>query len=398
MPLNTSFIYSIHVQFKCYYTNKLAFSIELTLKKTIHILFILISMYYTALKVFLFHWVRGSIQSISIFYLHFACHYTTLSQMVRKLDSRPCANHPCNKNSTCQPIFNQNNSYICGCKSGFYEETCSKYQIACNSYCSPYSFCEPEDHSMITNTNNPFCICPLGHFGPRCFLKFEQCNNSPCLNNGNCVNTYEAYSGDSFVCICSKFFYGDRCQHTKMAIQVRLNTSAILDLPSTSTIQFYDIDPNTLQLILRHQQVTQGFPSYIYYAHGLISAPTLGVLKAHYDSNQPKYFIIYIQPNISSINTSSPLEHCPLATLLLSKSKYHIIWAVWSICLLCSDNFPNVPDVSRMENVLKVIHIMTTISFVSVHDAIKVVCVNSICKHLAFLLTHFLLTVREKWW
>jgi hypothetical protein len=239
----------------------------------------------------------------------------------------PCINHTCNQNSICQPIFNQNNSYFCVCKSGFYGKDCSNYDQTCNSYCSPYSLCRPDDRSMIADTNNPFCICPLGYFGPRCYLKFQQCDTHPCSNNGTCIYTYESYGGDSFQCICSKFFYGDRCQHEKMAIQVRLNTTTIAELPRASTIQFYDIDPNTLQLILRHQQVTQGFPSYIYYAHDLAVAPALGILKAHYDSNQSKYFIIYLQPNTSSINISSTPENCPHSSLLLEKSKYHVMQA-----------------------------------------------------------------------
>jgi hypothetical protein len=110
-----------------------------------------------------------------------------------------------------------------------------------------------------------------------------------------------------------------------MAIQVELNTSTIVESPRASTIQFYDVNPNTLRLILQHQQVTQGFPSSIFYAHGHVVAPTLGVLKAHYDTSQPRYFIIYLRPNTSTINISSPLEHCPLAASLLNKSKYHII-------------------------------------------------------------------------
>jgi len=106
-----------------------------------------------------------------------------------------------------------------------------------------------------------------------------------------------------------------------MPIGVRLNTSTIVESSRASTIQFYDVDPNTLQLILQHQQVTQGIPSSIFYAHDHVIAPALSVLKAHYDSNQPKYFIIYIQPNTSSINISSSPKNCPHSSLLLEKSK-----------------------------------------------------------------------------
>jgi hypothetical protein len=229
-----------------------------------------------------------------------------------------CLNHKCNENSTYQPIFNENKSYFCSCKSGFYGKDCSKYEDIYSSYCSPYSLCRPDDRSLISGTKNPFCICQLGYFGLRCYLKFEQCNSNPCLNNGSCIYTYESYAGDSFVCQCSKLFHGDRCQHAKMSIQIQLNT--IDELPRASTIQFYNVDSNTLELILQHQQVIRGFPSYICYADGLEVAPTLGVLKTYNDLNQPQYFIIYIQPNASS----SP-ENCPQASLLLEKSKCYLM-------------------------------------------------------------------------
>jgi hypothetical protein len=58
-----------------------------------------------------------------------------------------------------------------------------------------------------------------------------------------------------------------------------------------STIQFYDVDKKTLQLILRHQQATEGLPFSIFYAHDLMIAPALGILKTHYDSTQTKHFI-----------------------------------------------------------------------------------------------------------
>ena len=64
-------------------------------------------------------------------------------------------------------------------------------------------------------------------------------------------------------------------------------------LTCASAIRFYHVTNDTLQLIRKHQQVTQGFPSSVYYAHSHAIAPALGVLKAHYDS----VFIFYLQPS-----------------------------------------------------------------------------------------------------
>lgn len=239
----------------------------------------------------------------------------------------PCLNHTCNQNSTCQPIFNENNSYFCSCKSGFYGKDCSKYSEACQTYCSPDSLCRPDGRSLIFDTNNPYCICSLGYFGPRCYLKFSQCDSHPCLNNGTCIYIYESYGRDLFRCICSKFFYGDRCEHKKVSIQIQLNTSEISKFPRGSTIQFYDVDLITLELRLRHQQATRGIPSSISYDHDDIIAPPLSVLKSYSDSTEVEYFIIYIQPNRSLINISSSPSHCPHASLLrdLSLFEYHRI-------------------------------------------------------------------------
>jgi hypothetical protein len=94
-------------------------------------------------------------------------------------------------------------------------------------------------------------------------------------------------------------------QNAKVSIHVRLHTSTTVESPGAGTIQFYDIDDNKLELILRYQHVFLGFPSSIDYDHDHTMAPVLGVLKTHYDSIQSKYFIIYLQPNKSSINISS---------------------------------------------------------------------------------------------
>jgi len=106
-----------------------------------------------------------------------------------------------------------------------------------------------------------------------------------------------------------------------MTIQVQLNVSNITESPRVSTIQFYDVDSRSLELLLHHQQIHEGFPSLISYNHDGFVAPILSVLKTHDDFIEPKYYIIYIQPNSSLFNISSSPSHCPLASTLLQKSK-----------------------------------------------------------------------------
>ncbi|CAF0990486.1 unnamed protein product, partial [Didymodactylos carnosus] len=86
-----------------------------------------------------------------------------------------------NDNSMCQPLLNANHSYKCLCKSGYYGENCKSFDQQClaSSYCSPTSICK----SRLSSARKPLCICPLNHFGPTCHLKYNPCNQVPCLNN-----------------------------------------------------------------------------------------------------------------------------------------------------------------------------------------------------------------------
>ncbi|CAF4849151.1 unnamed protein product, partial [Rotaria magnacalcarata] len=71
-----------------------------------------------------------------------------------------CPRYKCNQNSTCLPIFNQDDSYYCSCKSGYYGKECELYVPQCESYCSPKALCQ------VTQNSKQNCICPLDHFGP----------------------------------------------------------------------------------------------------------------------------------------------------------------------------------------------------------------------------------------
>jgi hypothetical protein len=127
----------------------------------------------------------------------------------------PCSPNSCNENSTCIPILNQNNSYYCSCKSGYYGEDCNMYERQCETHCSANALCRPDDYELETKKNNPYCICPLGHFGSRCNLKSDDCDSNPCLNDATCFLTYDRSGETSYMCDCSKRFYGDRCEKEK---------------------------------------------------------------------------------------------------------------------------------------------------------------------------------------
>lgn len=122
----------------------------------------------------------------------------------------PCQTNSCNENSTCLPIFNQNRSHYCSCKSGYYGRNCSMYEPLCDTYCSSNAVCRPSG-----SEKTPSCICPLDQFGPRCYLRDVQCDLKSCLNSRTCFVSYDRSGEEPYICKCSERFYGNRCQHEK---------------------------------------------------------------------------------------------------------------------------------------------------------------------------------------
>jgi hypothetical protein len=91
-----------------------------------------------------------------------------------------------------------------------------------------------------------------------------------------------------------------------------------------SVVQFYDIHPYKLQLLIRRQQVSLGLPASIQYIHSRDLAPRLAILKLHDRSTKAKYYILYIQNNALNINITSTPEHCPdVYSLLFMQSKLY---------------------------------------------------------------------------
>jgi hypothetical protein len=93
----------------------------------------------------------------------------------------PCREKSCNGNSTCLSVFNENNSYYCSCKSGYYGKICSMYEPRCENYCSGNALYRIDDSDLQEKKKKPYCICPLDHFGARCNLKYDGCHSNPCF-------------------------------------------------------------------------------------------------------------------------------------------------------------------------------------------------------------------------
>ena len=239
----------------------------------------------------------------------------------------PCQGMTCPLNSVCRPIFNSKKnksiitSFYCSCQNGFYGNNCQQYQIVCERYCSSHSLCKPDKRGQLSNTLNPFCVCPLGRFGARCNLRHDECDSNPCLNNGTCHHTYDPSGERRFVCLCSQLFRGDLCQSEKMSVRVDIVNMTVTE-PVAVVAQLYDVHKHSLELQFVHQQVYKGLPSTIRYNHDQANQPMLGVLKIYDRSPSPAlYFIMYIQHGVSKIDVKSSPVRCPPVSTLLFRGK-----------------------------------------------------------------------------
>ncbi|CAF0888073.1 unnamed protein product [Adineta steineri] len=234
----------------------------------------------------------------------------------------PCAQNPCNANSTCKPVLNEEGKFYCSCKSGYTDVNCTVYEQNCSSYCSSDSICRPGQRGLIKNPDNPLCICSLDYFGPSCHIRNEACKSDPCGLNGSCHLTNDPTGDKPIICQCSKQFYGDRCQYEKVAVAIDVNMTLT---PSVSVVQFYDMTQllwSTLKL--RHQMITIGLPLTIRYYHDQEKAPFLSLLKTYKDFSDPQYYVLYVQWDSTLINLTSTPRLCPNAISLLPRGELFV--------------------------------------------------------------------------
>jgi hypothetical protein len=232
----------------------------------------------------------------------------------------PCWQNNCNENSSCMPIFNQNNSYYCSCKSGYYGRNCSMYESRCKTYCSANAFCQIDHDDLYNKENKLCCICSLGYFGPRCHLKYDNCKSNSCLNNGTCLSNYDRSGEQPYMCHCSERFYGSQCQNDKAYVLVTLNMRRAFSARAT-VVQLYRLYTKS-HLVIQYQQAFHGVPSMITYYDPSTATPPFGVLKIYEDLSNPQYFIIYVLSPQPLINITSSPKHCPHASSLLSEGEF----------------------------------------------------------------------------
>ncbi|KOX71267.1 Sushi, von Willebrand factor type A, EGF and pentraxin domain-containing protein 1, partial [Melipona quadrifasciata] len=116
-----------------------------------------------------------------------------------------CNPSPCMEGSTCH---NVNDSWKCICKPGFLGRYCNL--LPCDWLpCNKNSYCVNIEEENAT-TMSYRCVCTDGYTGENCTVKINHCESNPCLNNGKCTNNISSYT-----CTCPMLFTGRHCETGK---------------------------------------------------------------------------------------------------------------------------------------------------------------------------------------
>lgn len=74
--------------------------------------------------------------------------------------------------------------------------------------------CSRNGQCVFNNQSQLICSCFGTYIGSSCQVDSDPCSTSPCLNNGECVKTYNSNTKSyAFTCNCDEFHYGTRCEN-----------------------------------------------------------------------------------------------------------------------------------------------------------------------------------------
>ncbi|CAF1369705.1 unnamed protein product [Adineta ricciae] len=121
---------------------------------------------------------------------------------------------------TCYNYVNDRNSTFCQCDTGWSGKQCN---IRSTGHCANNSLW----------IDNSICVCPLGYYGPRCYLSRPECSSTLCLNDGQCMTADERHTvdySDKPHCICSQEYSGNRCEHRQTRIDISFDRQVTIPL------------------------------------------------------------------------------------------------------------------------------------------------------------------------
>ncbi|UJR07018.1 hypothetical protein I4U23_011306 [Adineta vaga] len=218
----------------------------------------------------------------------------------------PCSSNPCEKHYQCHQLFNQPQNYICS----------SSNHNSNQSYCFGNALYRRSYRSA-------YCICSSERYGHRCELLYDQCTRNPCENNGTCLPSVKP---TEYYCMCTNLYYGKRCELSKQIVSLYINETVE---HKAIIIQYFRIDVFTLKLILISQYIYKRLPNQMTDLHSEMKPPDIIVAKQYIDINQVNIYILSLQINVTSINTTtqmSEMNRCINVRMLFPKNedKIHV--------------------------------------------------------------------------
>ncbi|CAF1031787.1 unnamed protein product [Didymodactylos carnosus] len=156
-----------------------------------------------------------------------------------------CKKINCGSNGICMYYINWKEKEFCWCNREWFSENCDLQLSSklCNkTSCSPHSQC------VVFNNQKAKCICPLGKYGPECYINYDPCANVVCENNGSCLPLDNRNFG--YVCVCSDAFKGTHCEMTARLTNILINISAtsLSVIPAVVHICVDNINKNIFHL------------------------------------------------------------------------------------------------------------------------------------------------------
>ncbi|CAF1216270.1 unnamed protein product [Adineta steineri] len=88
----------------------------------------------------------------------------------------------------------------------------------------------------------------LRKFGPRCYLTRSSCRRDTCSYHGLCIPMDERVSEQGFICICNEQYFGLRCEHSVLRIDI---TFSHMSIPTGILLHFIEATGETA-----HKRIT----------------------------------------------------------------------------------------------------------------------------------------------
>ena len=150
------------------------------------------------------------------------------------IQAEPACSSKCNR-GRCRHAQNNGSLSVCECDDGWSGERCEK-ELKCN--CSPRSRC------LGVVNHRSVCLCPMGRFGPRCYLLRAVCASQPCQHDGQCVpGDYGRRARLEFTCLCKDGYSGDRCEIVNTRIDISFHPS--IQIPASILVHFISMYKNS---------------------------------------------------------------------------------------------------------------------------------------------------------